>query len=137
MINRILIVDDSQSWLSFHTELIKELYGKIFEITVANSAEMANRIIRQNVETPFNVVITDLQMENTYMPQLAGEWLVENIKLIKEYNNTHIIIISGMPNIEQIAAKYNVECIAKSRLVSNKLFIKFMFEKLMPFLSKI
>lgn len=135
--NRILIVDDTKSWLMFHKETLNQLYGEYFQITFANSATEAIDIIRHNIENPFNIVLTDLQMESDYEPKLAGEWLVEQIQDIKEYSRTHIVMISAMYNIEFIAKKYNVECISKNILVRNKLLLKFMFEKLMPSLKSL
>ena len=137
IINKILIVDDARSWSLFHSQLIKELYGNMFEITITDSAFEALNIVKQNLQSPFSIIITDLQMENRYEDKTAGEWFIENIKTIKEYNNTKIIIISGMYNIEQTAERLNVDCISKSMLLQNKLLMKYMFEKLMPFLSKI
>lgn len=137
MKNRILIVDDMPTWLAFHTVLIRQLYGKLFEITTASSAASALSIALENKDNPFSLIISDLQMENNYFPKLAGEWFVENLKTIQEYDSSNIIFISGMYNIEQIAQKHNVECISKSMLVRNKLLMKYMFEKLMPFLTKI
>lgn len=135
--NRILIVDDTKSWLMFHKETLTQLYGDYFQICTADSATEAMDIIRHNQDNPFNIVITDLQMESDYEPKLAGEWLVEQIKAIKEYSRTHIIMVSAMYNIEFIAKKYNVECISKNILVRNKLLMKFMFEKLMPSLTSL
>lgn len=136
MANRILIVDDTRSWLLFHSELIRQLYGDLFEITLANCAEDALDIIRHS-EVKFDLIITDLQMESKFEPQLAGEWLVEHIKSMSGYSDTKIIIVSAMYNIEYIASNLNVECISKTLLIHNKLLMKFMFEKLMPFLSNI
>lgn len=137
MLERILIVDDTKSWIIFHKELITQLYGDVFEITTASSAAEAINIIRHNTEKPFRVIISDLQMEEIYEPLLAGEWLVENIKLIPEYAYTHIILISAMYNAEYIANRLKVECIPKTLLIRNKLLMKFMFEKLMPFLNNV
>lgn len=137
MQKKILIVDDTKSWLVFHTELITQLYGDLFEITTADSAAEAIDIIRHNTDNPFCMVLTDLQMEMSYEPKLAGEWLVEHIKAIPEYSKTQIVVISAMYNIEHIALNLGVECISKTLLIHNKLLMKFMFEKLMPFLNKI
>lgn len=135
--NRILIVDDTKSWVIFHRNTINTIFGDYFEITVADCAKSALSIIRKNASNPFDVIITDLQMENDFEPKLAGEWLVEKIKEIKEYSTSKIIIISAVYNIEAIAKKHKVECISKNMLVRNQLLMKFMFEKLMPFLNKI
>ena len=137
MYKRILIVDDTKAWRMFHIDLIEQLYGDTFEITVASSASEALNIIKHNTRTPFYIILTDLQMEPDYEPKLAGEWLVEQIKQIKEYSFSKIIIVSAMYNIEYIAKKLDVECISKNILIGNKLLMKFMFEKFMPFLKNI
>ena len=135
--NRILIVDDTKTWLVFHKTTIESAFGDFFEITTADCAKDALNIIKRNVSNPFDVIITDLQMENDFEPELAGEWLVQRIQDIREYSSANIIIVSAMYNIEFIARKYNVECISKSLLVRNQLVLKYMFEKLMPALNKI
>ena len=137
MNKKILIVDDTKSWIMFHKELITQLYGKTFEIYVANSAFEGLSIIRHNTDNPFSVIITDLQMEIDYEPKTAGEWLIEQVKEISEYSSTKIIIVSAMYNIENIAKRLDVECISKTILIRNKLLMKFMFEKLMPYLDKL
>lgn len=134
MNKRILIVDDSKAWQLFHQELIQGLYGNMFEFITASSAQEAVDIIRHNVQNPFCLILSDLQMEMDYEPLLAGEWLVENIQKISAYNTTNIVLISSMSNIEYIAKKYRVEYIPKALLIYNKLAMKFTFEKLMPFL---
>jgi CheY-like chemotaxis protein len=113
------------------------LYDKLFEITAVNSAKDALNILKQNENSPFSLVLTDLQMETDYAPKLAGEWLVEHVKQLKGYDSSKIIIISSMYNIEEIAKRNNVDCIAKPMLFYNKLLMKYMFEKHMPFLEKI
>ncbi len=134
---RILITDDTHAWLEFHKSLITELYGNLFEITTASSAKEAYEIIQKNTDNPFTIIISDLQMENDYEPKLAGEWLCEQVKNIPKYANCQFILISAMYNIEHIAKQLNVECISKNRLYNNKLLMKFMLEKLLPFLSNI
>lgn len=137
IIKRILIVDDTRTWLFFHKEIIRQLYGETFEVTVCTSAAKAMSLINKNMANPYNIIITDLQMENDYEPKTAGEWLIENTKRLNAYSTSSIIIISGMYNIEYIANTLNVECISKQRLVNNKLLIKYMFEKIMPHLKEI
>lgn len=134
---RILITDDTRSWLFFHMGVIRELYGDVFEITTARCAMEALEIVKNNEKSPFDIIITDLQMEDAFDGELAGEWLVEQIKLIKEYSKTKIIMVSAMYNIEMIAKRQNVDYISKNMLVRNKLLMKYMFEKLIPDLPKI
>lgn len=137
MVKKILIVDDTRSWQIFHKDLIHQLYGDYFEVHFASSATDGLNIVRENLDSPFDVIITDLQMEFDYEPKLAGEWLVENVKNFYSYSSTHIIIVSGMYNIEHIAKQLNVECISKSILIRNTNLMKFMFEKLMPYLTQL
>ncbi len=137
MRNRILIADDNIGWLNFHTKLIYELYDKLFEITTAHSAIEALNILKQNKDVPFSLIITDLQMETTFAPKLAGEWLIENVKQLNNYDSSKIVIISSMFNIEEVAKRNEVDCISKTMLIYNKLLMKYMFEKHMPFLEKI
>ncbi len=137
MKDKILIADDSMSCRTYHKEIIRELYGDLFEIVLADSAKEALRLIRHNLENPFVLILTDMQMETDYEPKEAGEWLIEHIQSIPEYNKSKIVIISGLYNIEYFAEKLNVECISKSLLAQNKLLVKFMMEKLFPYLNKI
>lgn len=135
--NKILIADDTKSWIVFHKTVIKNVFGDFFEITTAESAKDAINLVKQNISYPFDIIITDLQMENDYEPKLAGEWLIEQIQDIRGYSSKKIIVISAMYNIEDIAKKYKVECISKNMLIRNPLLLKFMFEKLMPSLVKL
>ncbi len=137
MHKKILIVDDSKTWQLFHKDLIEQLYGDLFNITFADSAAEAFNIISNNINTPFCLVISDLQMETNFEPKLAGVWLVENIRTLSAYFNNNIVIVSAMSDIESIAHNLGVECIPKSMLIKNKLLMKFMMEKLLPFLNSI
>lgn len=110
---KMLIVDDSIGWVNHHMECIKTLYPDIFEIDTANSAGSANDLLYGYTENPYDIILTDMQMETDYLPLLAGEWLIEQIQLMKEYINTKIVIISASPHIKLIAEKYNVDYIPK------------------------
>ena len=110
---RVLIVDDSPSWLRYHENAIKQLFGAEYEIDTASSAVEANDKIYLNADEPYDVILTDMQMETNFLPLFAGEWLVEQIQNMKEYSATRIVIISATSNIASIAKKYNVEFIPK------------------------
>ena len=111
---RILIVDDIQGWRDYHAEILKKLLEGDCEIVTACSASEAYRMIMENNETPFDIIITDLQMESDYEPKYAGEWLVEQIKTFKNYLRTKVIIISATYNINFIADNLGVLYIRKS-----------------------
>ena len=71
-------------------------------------------LVMENNETPFDIIITDLQMEPDFEPDYAGEWLVKQIKTFKNYSMTKIVIISATFNIRHIAEILGVECLPKS-----------------------
>lgn len=110
---RVLIVDDVPGWIKFHSINLKYLDIENLEIDTAGSANEALSKIEVSLDEPYDVIFTDLQMESNFLPKLAGEWLVEQIKMFDEYKNTKITIISASPNIEQIAKKHNVRYLSK------------------------
>ena len=115
---KILAVDDSFDWLNAHSMAISDVFGEDAEIVLASSAFEALNIYKSEyIETPFNLVITDLQMETDYEPLTAGEWLIKEILALKETQN--ILIVSSTFNIEQIADYYNVDCLSKRTIISN------------------
>lgn len=130
MKKKILLVDDLKSWLLFEADLLTQLYGDDVEIFYSMSAQKGLEKIMETKDNPFDVIITDLQMETDYDPLTAGEWLVEQVQNIKEYSKTPIIIISAKSDIKFIAQKYGVHFIPKYRLINDKLSIKLLLENL-------
>lgn len=111
---KILIVDDSRSWLEYHKDLLEKIYGAEFVCETANSARMGYDIVYNNLNEPYSLIISDLQMEYDFEPKYAGEWFIEQVKKLKEYNNTPIIIISATYNIRTIAQRLDVNCLPKA-----------------------
>lgn len=105
---RILIVDDIPGWVRFHQNNIEYLNSAELEIDVAYCAKEALAKIESSIDAPYDVIFTDLQMESDFLPKMAGEWLIEQIKMFKEFNNSKIIIVSASPIIKEIAERYNV-----------------------------
>ena len=119
MKKKVLIVDDTLSWLKFNENLVETFFPKMFDITTANSAWEARMTAVDNLDMPFDVVLTDLQMEKYDDDTLAGEWLIQQLKAFKEYKKTKFLIISGMSSIKNIAERNNAAFISKPSLVSN------------------
>lgn len=111
---RILIVDDVPGWVRFHEQNIRHLNIPNIEIDTANSAREALSKLEVSIDNPYDVIFTDLQMESDFLPQYAGEWLIEQIKTFKEYNSTKIVIISASPNIRIIAERNQVLYLSKT-----------------------
>ena len=110
----MLIVDDSSSWRRYHKDCIEQLYKDKYDITLAASAAQANDLLYAEVDEPYDIILTDMQMESDYLPLYAGEWLIEQIQNFDAYKNSRVIIISAAMNIKFIAEKYNVEYIRKA-----------------------
>lgn len=110
---KILIVDDIKGWRDYHSSVINKLFQDA-EIQTAESAKDGYDKLLQNNETPFDIILTDMQMENDFEPKYAGEWLIEQIKTFKNYSMTKVVIISATYNINVIAEQYNVQYIRKS-----------------------
>ena len=108
----ILIVDDVKGWRDFNTNVMHELFGKDINIDTAESAAQAYDYLLQ--QRPYDIILTDLQMEDDYAPKSAGEWLVEQVKTFNIYNSTRIVMISASYNIHHIADNLDIECIPKS-----------------------
>ena len=105
---RILIVDDIPGWVRFHQNNIEYLNFAELKIDVAYCAKEALAKIESSIDAPYDVIFTDLQMESDFLPKMAGEWLIEQIKMFKEFNNSKIIIVSASPIIKEIAERYKV-----------------------------
>lgn len=126
----VLIIDDSPGWRKFHLASLNTILSGDFSVKVAESARQAYDMVLQNIDSPFNLILCDLQMELDFEPEMAGEWLVKRIKETNEYSNSKIIMISAMYNIATIAEKLNVDYIRKSDLVRDLLPLKLMIESL-------
>lgn len=113
MKKRILITDDSTRWITYHKGAILEIFNNNVSIDTANSAKEGVEKITASIDNPYDIIITDMQMESDFLPFYAGEWFIKQIKFFKEYQNTKIIVISATSNIRQIAEKYNTDFIPK------------------------
>ena len=115
---KILVVDDIKGWRDFNTNILLELLGKESQIDVCESASEAYAKILENNSSPYDIVVTDLQMESDYCPKYAGEWFVEQIKQLPSYYKTEIIMVSASNSLKQIAKNLNIDYIPKSTAIS-------------------
>ena len=123
---KILIVDDIQNWRLNHFRLVRELFGVRAQTFFASSATEAYNTILEHQDAPFDIIVSDLQMEEDYEPEHAGEWFVRETKLLKQYQNTCIVLISASSDIEFVAQKLDVDFIAKPTLIYNPLAFKYL-----------
>ncbi len=105
---KILIVDDVPGWVRFHQNNIEYLNMEA-QIDTANSAREAVSKLEASIYEPYTTIFTDLQMESDFLPKLAGEWFVEQIKTYsKYYKDTKVVIVSASPSIQKIAERHGV-----------------------------
>lgn len=89
------------------------LFKDNFIIETANSAREGVDKLMFSLNEPYDIILTDMQMEPDFLPLLAGEWFIKQIQMFKEYKNTKVVIISASPDIKSIAEKYGVDYIPK------------------------
>ena len=119
-VKKILIAEDTPEWQKFHAALLKNYDKAVLNFVITDSAKDAKEILIKNKEKPFDLILTDLQMETDFQPEFAGEWLVKEIKSIKEYSKTPIVIISATYNIGFIAYNLGIDYLSKRSLVNNQ-----------------
>lgn len=112
---KILIVDDSNRWVLHHKYIIEQIFNNNVEIDTANSAKEGIERLTASIDTPYDFILTDMQMEPDFLPFYAGEWFIKQIKFFNEYKYTKIIAISAAENLKQIAQNYDINYIPKYR----------------------
>ena len=110
---KILIVDDMKGWRDYHKLILKELFPNSLILTAESAREGYDLLFEHN-DAPFNIIITDMQMETDFEPKYAGEWFIEQIKSFKNYSKSKIVAISAAYNLNLIAEQYSIEYIRKS-----------------------
>ena len=114
---KILIADDQQGWRNFNTQAVYDILGKDIEVVTAASAQEGYSLLLENNSSPFDIILTDMQMEDDYAPRMAGEWLIEQAKNLPAYLNTKIVIISASMQSKYIAEHYGVDYLPKSTAI--------------------
>lgn len=110
---KILIVDDSPKWVSWHESAVRQIFENNVTVETALSALQGVERLTASIDEPYDFIFTDMQMETNFLPLYAGEWFIKQIKFFNEYKNTKIIIVSAASNIRQIAENYDVDYIPK------------------------
>ena len=116
---KVLVVDDVDKWRNFNSSAACAVLGDEIMIDTAESAASAYNMVLQNISEPYDIIITDMQMEDDYAPKYAGEWLVEQIKTVPQYTKTKIVMISASYNINYVADNLGVLYIPKSAAIKS------------------
>lgn len=129
---KILAVDDMSQWRNYHKEALNIILKDIeFDLVLCDCATNALEDILSNLNNAYDLIITDLQMEEAFEPDYAGEWLIKNIQKYTQYTNVPKIIVSAAPNIKFIAQQHNVDYISKPTLVHNPLAYELKIKELL------
>lgn len=116
---KILITDDSEGWRNFNKDAVSSIFGEDnVDIYLACSGIDGYDTLLQNDKKPFDLIISDLQMESDFAPLSAGEWFISQVKNTRSHFNTKILIVSGMYNIEYVADSLGVDFLSKRMLVA-------------------
>lgn len=110
---KILIVDDSPNWLRHHVQMLNLIFKNEVKIDLANSALEGINYVTRELDAPYDLILTDMQMEMNFLPLFAGEWFIKEIKTFKECDKTQIVAISAATNLSKIATKYKVDYLPK------------------------
>ena len=124
---KVLVVDDQSGWRNFNSKTVFKILGDDTKVDVASSALEGYSKLLESKDSPYDYLLTDMQMESDYLPKLAGEWLIEQAKNLPFCYKTKVIIISAAPQIRMIAETYGVDYIPKSVAVSSQEAIKSVF----------
>ena len=127
----ILLADDIDGWLDFHQKNLKMFFDKEnLNIFSFNSAKECYDFAF-NCNEQIDLVITDLQMEPMFN-ELAGEWLIKNLKTIPSTKNSKYIIISSTYTIEDIKIRTQANgCLKKTSYNQNPLMLKYLLEEIL------
>lgn len=118
VVKRILIAEDTPQWQSFHSSMLKNYEKLHLEFDIASNAKEALELAQNSVSTPYDIILSDLQMESDFLPMMAGEWFVRQIKNIPAYVKTPVIIISAAYNIAFIAHTLSAGYLSKRSIVN-------------------
>lgn len=129
---KILVTEDSIGWQRFHVDMLHQIYGDDVQVDVASCAREGYDVAYNNLSKPYDLIITDLQMESDFEPQYAGEWFIEQIQLLNQYSRTPIIIMSACYNIRTIADVMGVHALPKAQAARDLNAYKLALLELLP-----
>jgi len=127
---KILMVDDSLVWIHVHKKALKACED-VFELVI-DVETSAKAGVEQGKCSNYDLVISDMEMEDVG-DKFAGEWLINHLKQLENCQNTKFLVISGAPEIQQIAARLNCDFIPKNIYFNNLQLLRYklleMFQK--------
>ncbi len=127
---RFLVVDDGYDWIKFHSQNIKHTMPHA-QIDVAMSGfEALNMVLKQD-ENYYDIILSDMQMEDVEGESYAGIWLIKRLLASGKCEKAKIIIISAVYNIKEVAKNLNVNYISKSSIISSPIVFEYKLKELL------
>ncbi|MEI8376980.1 MAG: response regulator [bacterium] len=127
---RFLVVDDGYDWVKFHSQNIKNAMPHA-QIDIAMSGFDALNMAFKQDENYYDIILSDMQMEDVEDESYAGIWLIKRLLASGKCKNTKIIIISAVYNIKEVAKNLNVNYISKSLLISHPIAFEHKLKELL------
>jgi len=129
---RFLIVDDSYDWVKYHRENVQKSMPDA-EIDIAMSGfEALNRVLARE-ENYYDVIFSDMQMEDVDDEDYAGIWLIKRLLASNKCTKNKIVIISAVYNISKVAKNLNVDYLSKSSLVASPSAFEYKLKEMLKF----
>jgi CheY-like chemotaxis protein len=127
---RFLVADDGYDWVKFHSQNIKNAMPHA-QIDIAMSGFDALNMALKQDENYYDIILSDMQMEDVEDESYAGIWLIKRLLASGKCKNTKIIIISAVYNIKEVAKNLNVNYISKSLLISHPIAFEYKLKELL------
>lgn len=128
-VKRILIAEDTPEWQKFHSSLLKTYDKFQLEFDIAPDARAALELAQKSIDNPYDLILSDLQMESDFHPLMAGEWFVKEVKNIPQYSMVTVVLVTAAYNIAFIAHTLGAGYLSKRTLVSNPDSYYFMLDE--------
>lgn len=129
---RFLVVDDGYDWVKFHKQNILNTMPHA-QVDTATSAFEGLKAVMNKDENYYDVILSDMQMEEVVEESYAGIWLIKRLLTSKKCNKSKIIIISAVYNIREVAKNLNVDYISKSSLIACPSAFEYKLKELLKF----
>jgi len=129
---KIFIAEDAFEWIKFHIFHLKSFLGEdCVEINYAFSSAEGLRKISEKVDYTYDLVISDLEMEELSEEKYAGINFIKRARGFLPCKNAKFLIVSGSHDIKEVASLLGVDFLPKYSLSSNPSLINYKIEEML------
>lgn len=127
---KFLVVDDSRQWLNFHQNTILAMLPDA-QVDIAMSGFEGLDKVLAKPEDYYDVILSDMQMEQLEEEIFAGQWLIKRLLASKKCINSKILVVSAVFNIKEIAKNLNANYLSKSVIASNTATLEYKLKEML------